>query len=277
MTDNFSLCAFADEASTSVDGQIRALRENGIGLIEVRGVDGKNISLLTAAEARGLRARFDAAGISVWSIGSPAGKSSIRDGFSAARDEFARIAETAEILGARCIRIFSFYDADGSISCFDEICRRIDAFSELARGSGAVLCHENEKKIYGDTPSRCKKLLDALPAISAVFDPANFVQCGADPLEAWELLCSRVYYAHIKDATADGANVPAGDGVGRIPELIPRFRDAGIKVLTLEPHLTHFTGLSSLEDGEKHKTGDLRFRDGREAFDYAVHALRKIL
>ena len=277
MSDIFSLCAFADEATPAVDGQIRALTENGIGLIELRGVDGKNVAERTAAEAREVHRRFDGSGIAVWSIVSPAGKSNIRDDFGKARDEFARIAETAEIMGARCIRMFSFYGADESSACFDEICRRIDIFGELARGSGALLCHENEKKIYGDTPSRCRRLLDALPDIHAVFDPANFVQCHSDPLEAWQLLSDRVFYAHIKDATADGANVPAGQGVGRLPELIPLFREAGIKVLTLEPHLTHFTGLSALEGGAEHKTGCLHFADGREAFDYAVGALRHLL
>ena len=277
MTDTFSLCAFADEAAPDMTGQIRALMENGIKHIELRGVDGKNVSLITPAEAKALRARLDDAGISVWSIGSPAGKTDIRDDFSAARDEFARIAETAAITGARCIRMFSFYGADESSACFDEICRRIDIFSDLARGCGAVLCHENEKKIYGDTPRHCRRLLDALPDIHAVFDPANFVQCGSDPLEAWDILGDRVFYAHIKDATPDGANVPAGDGAGRIAELIPRFCDAGIDVLTLEPHLTHFGGLSALENGDAHRVGALHFNDGREAFDYAVRALRKIL
>ena len=139
MSDNFSLCAFADEATPAVDGQIRALTENGIGLIELRGVDGKNVAELTASEARELHRRLDGSGIAVWSIGSPAGKSNIRDDFGKARDEFARIAETAEIMGARCIRMFSFYGADESSACFDEICRRIDIFGELARGSGALL------------------------------------------------------------------------------------------------------------------------------------------
>ena len=37
------LCAFADEASANLDGQIEALKRNGIGLIEIRGVDGENI------------------------------------------------------------------------------------------------------------------------------------------------------------------------------------------------------------------------------------------
>ena len=37
------LCAFADEASQSVEGQISALHRNGIELLEVRGINGVNI------------------------------------------------------------------------------------------------------------------------------------------------------------------------------------------------------------------------------------------
>ena len=35
----FKLCAFADEADSQLDGQIRALTENGISYIELRGLD----------------------------------------------------------------------------------------------------------------------------------------------------------------------------------------------------------------------------------------------
>ena len=38
------LCAFADEASPWIEGQIAALKRNGISLLEIRGVDEKNIS-----------------------------------------------------------------------------------------------------------------------------------------------------------------------------------------------------------------------------------------
>ncbi len=278
MTHGFKLCAFADEASPALEGQIRALAEDQIKYIELRGVDGKNVSALSLAEAREVRKKLDAAGIAVWSIGSPAGKSNIREDFSSARDEFAHLAEIADITGAECIRLFSFYGTDDSLGCFDEVCRRLDAFIEILRGSGIRPCHENEKKIYGDTPERCRRLLDALPELSAVFDPANFVQCACDPLAAWDILKSRVFYAHIKDADDTGANLPAGRGIGKIPELLPRFREAGIKVLTLEPHLTHFTGLSALEGGSKHTSGaDRHFEDCRQAFDYAYSSLLSLL
>ena len=37
------LCAFADEASVDLQGQIEALKRNKISLLEIRGVDGQNI------------------------------------------------------------------------------------------------------------------------------------------------------------------------------------------------------------------------------------------
>ena len=82
-TDKIRLCAFADEASPMLDEQIDALRENGISLLEIRGVDKKNISAVTPEEAKEIKKKLDAAGISTWSIGSPAGKIQIKGDFDA--------------------------------------------------------------------------------------------------------------------------------------------------------------------------------------------------
>ena len=45
------LSAFADEASTDFAGQLAALRRNGIALIELRGLDGKNIADIDERQA----------------------------------------------------------------------------------------------------------------------------------------------------------------------------------------------------------------------------------
>ena len=45
------LCAFADEASSMLDGQISALKRNDIPYLEIRGIDGKNIKDVTVPEA----------------------------------------------------------------------------------------------------------------------------------------------------------------------------------------------------------------------------------
>ncbi len=274
--EKFRLCAFADEADRKISGQIEALHGNSLKLIELRGIDGKNVADITAAEAKELRKRLDGEGIAVWSIGSPIGKVDITSPAADELERFKRILETANICGAENIRMFSFYKTDESASCFDEICRRLDDMLCAAKGSGVTLCHENEKGIYGDVAERCFKLHSALPEFKGVFDPANFVQCGEDTLIAWELLKPFMKYAHIKDANEKGKVVPPGDGIGHLPELLPRFAEAGIEVLTLEPHLKSFVGLAALEGGETPKVGS-SFTNNREAFDFAVNTLKNLI
>ena len=49
---NYRLCAFADEADQLLTGQIAALQRNGVSLLEIRGVDGENISVLSPAKVQ---------------------------------------------------------------------------------------------------------------------------------------------------------------------------------------------------------------------------------
>ena len=271
----FTLAAFADEADSSIRGQIAALCENGISYLEIRGVDGESISTITREKAREIRKELDESGIAVWSIGSPYGKIKIDWDFTHHLDLFKRGIETAEILGAEHIRIFSFYvpraDADAYT---DAVLERLEQFRTAAKGSGVTLCHENEKGIYGDTAARCARIHRAFPDIKAVFDPANFVQCGEDTLKAFEMLCEHVEYVHIKDALPCGTVVPAGQGIGNIPCILERYSG---KVLTLEPHLAVFKGLEQLEAGETSKIEQHRYPSKRAAFDTAAAALKKII
>lgn len=275
----FRLCAFADEADKNLDGQIRALRENGMSLIELRGVDGKNVAALTPEEARQTAKRLQEGGISVWSIGSPIGKVDIHSPAVEEQDRFCRVLETAVICGARNIRLFSFFGTEGDPAYFDEVCRRLDDMAAAARGTGVTLCHENEKGIWGDNADRCLALYRALPQIGGIFDPANFIQCHQDTLGAWAVLRKYIRYAHIKDARLDGHVVPPGTGAGCLGTLLREFRKEGIGVLTLEPHLKVFKGLEALEGGKRPDVGggDLTFATGREAFDYAADTLKNLI
>ena len=76
------LCAFSDEASASLDGQIKALKRNGINYTELRSVDGVNVAAITEENAEKIKKELDKNGIKVWSVGSPYGKVSLADGFS---------------------------------------------------------------------------------------------------------------------------------------------------------------------------------------------------
>ena len=277
---DWTLCAFADEADAKISGQITALKKNDIPCLEVRGVDGKNISDLTPEEARELRKRLDDAGVRVWSLGSPMGKISLTDDFEAHLDKFRRTLELGDILGASALRMFSFFlpegvtPAEGRGQVIDQLGRMIDA----AKGSALTLCHENEKGIYGAMAAECADLHAVFPTLRAVFDPANFIQCGQPTLPAWELLHPYVEYYHVKDAFSDGRVVPAGCGEGHLPQLLAAYKAQGGKVLTLEPHLSVFDGLKALErEGEETKIDTYAYPTPEAAFDAAVDALKGIL
>ena len=275
---HIKLCAFADEADADRPGQIKALTENDISYLEIRGVDGTNIADLPREAALRFKSELDAAGIKVWSIGSPAGKTDIHGDFDQDLRQFRHLLDMAEIFGAKRIRLFSFYGTKGEDAFFDEVCRRLNVFCDLCEEKGIIPCHENEKGIYGDIASRCLAIHRAVPRLMAVFDPANFIQCGQDVMEAWEMLAPYVEYSHIKDAAPDGHIVPPGDGIGHLPEYLPLFAARGGTVLTLEPHLAEFVGLKALEgEEERSEVGGLKFENNRAAFDHAVMKLKSIL
>ena len=162
--------------------RIEAMQENGVELLEIRGVDGQNIDGISATKAKVIRKMLGFSGLAVWSLGSPFGKIGINDDFAPHLDNFKHSLELADILGAKNICLFSFYGT----SDIDPVLERLNAFIEAAKGTDIVLCHENEKGIYGDTAAKCLEIYKALPQLRAVFDPANFIQCGQDTIEAWE-------------------------------------------------------------------------------------------
>ena len=176
----FRLVAFTDEAAPDLAGQIEAMQENGVELLEIRGVDGQNIDGISATKAKVIRKMLGFSGLAVWSLGSPFGKIGINDDFAPHLDSFKHSLELADILGAKHICLFSFYGT----SDIDPVLERLNAFIEAAKGTDIVLCHENEKGIYGDMTAKCLEIYKALPQLRAVFDPANFIQCGQDTIDA---------------------------------------------------------------------------------------------
>ena len=251
---HFIYSAFCDESGeTSIGGQMAACKLNGITHMELRGF-GKtlNINNLSVEQAEEMKAEIDREGMKVASIGSGYGKINIKEDFAPHFENFKNTVEVAKILEAKYIRIFSFYfsEEDSHEKYRDEVIRRVKVMTDYAVDNGLICCHENEKGIYGDNAERCLDILKACDGkLKAVFDPANFVQCGVDTLKAYDLLEDYIEYFHIKDALFENAEVvPAGSGDGNVEEILRKF-DIHKKsvILSLEPHLKVFAGLSNLE------------------------------
>lgn len=272
--------AFADEASGQIDRQIAAMQRNGLNGLEIRGVDGQNIADISVEKAREVRRKLDDAGLTVWSMGSPIGKIGIEsDGFAAHLDKLRHVLTLADVLGAKNLRMFSFFVPEGKAADYrGKVMDQVGQMVEAARGSGVVLCHENEKGIYGDMADRCHELLTAFPELAGVFDPANFIQCGQDTLAGWALLKDRIRYLHIKDALQSGKVVPAGKGIGHVKAILDEFRAMGGCAVSIEPHLSVFDGLKDLEQaGNRTEVDAFSYPGSDAAFDAACDALKALL
>lgn len=263
------LSGFADEIAAEADQQIATLKQTGVAHLELRGVGGKGVLDLTADEVGSFKGQLAAAGIGVSSIGSPIGKVQIRSDLEEHFARFEIALARAREFGAPYVRIFSFYyENEEAEDCRDEVLAFFQRMVARAAAEDLVLLHENESHIYGDVPERCTDLLKSIdsPYLRAAFDPANFVQCGVDPLkEAWPLLDQYTDYFHIKDKiAASGRVVPAGCGNGGVPQILAAAVERGFAgFLSIEPHL---------------KADDPAYGgSGPERFAHAVAGLREVL
>jgi len=274
------ISGFSDEIGSDIQTQFEVLNKLGIPYFEPRGINGKNISVLNDNEVIQLKNEMEKYNVKASSIGSPVGKIKISDNFEAHFEMFKRVVKTAKMLETKYIRIFSFYNdkQEWDEAARLEVFRRLKHLISYAKENDIILLHENEKDVYGDVQERCVDLMQEFYGdnFKAVFDPANFVQCGESVKEAFESLRPYVAYMHIKDAEKEsGKVVPAGVGDGEIPYILGSLYASGYDgFISLEPHLGSFEGLEALELDDSMLALP---KSGEGTFTVAFRALQTIL
>lgn len=273
------LSAFADEYADGLEEQCEALNKFGFDYIELRGVNGKNVSVLTKSEIKETKKILDDYGVKVSSIGSPLGKIDIKSDLSGHLETAKRVYETAHILGAKNVRIFSFYSKIMPFDqCKSEIYAGLEKLVDLSDDAEFTLCHENEALIYGESPEKCLEIAEYFGGrIKCVFDMGNFVLDGYEPVAAYKLLFDYIEYFHIKDALYAGAIVPAGKGEAKIKRILEDYKENGKKdaFITLEPHLQTFSGLNALAG--KSFDNPYKYENQKAAFSDAAEKLKGLL
>jgi hypothetical protein len=128
---DLTICLITDEVSPSLDQGPAFAREEGIGAVDLRLIDGRNVLVLSRGELADAARRVRAAGLSVSCIctpllkWSPPGKTAQTQGDQfgfelgdrTPRDIYAEAFAAAEILGARNLRVFSYPSRFRSRSC----------------------------------------------------------------------------------------------------------------------------------------------------------------
>lgn len=278
---NFVLSAFADEVSSDFTKQLDYLKSRDISYIEPRNINGTGVAAITLEEAKNAKKMLDDYKIGVSSVGSPIGKISVEDDFADHIRLFEHVMDIAEIFETKNIRMFSFfYPKDTDVHTHRAaVLARLEILLELAEKRGLTLCHENEKAIYGEAPADCLELMKHFDGrLKSVLDMGNFAFCQKDPMKGYEYLAPYIEYIHIKDAFYDTRIVPAGQGEGKVFEILSAYNKYTDKdtFLTMEPHLTVFDGLNKLSNLDDIKVQNA-YATPEEAFDTAVAALRGIL
>ena len=272
-----TLSAFADEYSANFDEQLAICKELNIPAIELRFIDGKNVSTLTDEEVEVMASKLEKAGVAVSAIGSPIGKICLDGDMDAHLAMAERVFAIAKRVSAKYVRIFSFYLPEGKTrqECRADVLSALECLVTLAEQYGVILCHENEARIYGESPEYCLDILEYFGGkLKAVFDMGNFVLDGHDPYpSAYQRLRQYIAYFHIKDSLFAGAIVPPGKGEAKIKEILDDYRSTAEKTtfVTLEPHLQTFGGLHALvgkafDNPYKFENQQIAFRVAHEEF-----------
>lgn len=153
---NLTICLITDEVSPSLDEGLAFAREEDIGTIDLRVIDGRNVLALSRGELNDASQRVQAAGLIVSCIctpllkWSPPGKAARTEGDQfgfelgdrSPRDVYAQAFAAAEILGARNIRVFSYLAYDEY--CVDDLREPVEDLLALAEKFDMKVHIENE-------------------------------------------------------------------------------------------------------------------------------------
>jgi sugar phosphate isomerase/epimerase len=254
LRSDLTICLITDEVSPSLDEGLAFAHAEGIGTVDLRLIDGRNVLALSHGELAEAARRVRAAGLSVSCIctpllkWSPPGKTakSLGDQFGfdlgdrAPRDVYAEAFAAAEILGARNLRVFSYLAYDDYR--VDDLREPIEELLALAEKFDMKVHVENESVCNIVSFAGLEAVVTAYrhPRLRALPDIANALRSAAPP-SAGDLarLLPFTDMMHVKDySNAAGHFVAIGEGDLPIAELLAATlpdREAPL-TLTIETH-----------------------------------------
>ena len=261
----FILSAFGDEIDDDVEKQFQVLNELDIYYLDLRKAWGINVTDLNDSQVEDLKLACQQYSIKISCIGSPVGKSLITDSLDVTIATLRRILDIAVRLETDKVRIFSFYPPQNQHpdKYIEQSVQRLKSMADLAKTYGIILMMENENGLVGDTPERCRKILDGVGSnnLRFVWDTGNFPHSGVENSvdKGWPILSKYVECVQIKDARLSDRKITvAGEGDGQIFKLLQLLQDHGYRgFLALEPHLQlaeqrgGFTGPSGMLNATK--------------------------
>ena len=220
MEPKIPIAAITDEFSPELEPALDVMAEIGMKAAELRVVFGKNILDLSDQELSRAERILQARQIQVISIASPLLKCVLpgappvdgrfqHDVFASKHtfEDQPRLAErafaTAQRLGARIVRVFSYWRTVAPEKCFDGVVAALTELSENAAKHDLIIGLENEHACNIGTAAETAQVLEAVkhPSLKVVWDPANAMVAGENPFPNGyrRLPPDRIIHVHAKD------------------------------------------------------------------------------
>jgi len=239
----------ADEAGKPIETQIRAQKELGWRHIEIRNVEGVNLTDLPDPKFEEVFRKVKEAGLQVSCFASQLANWArpITTSFDIDRTELARAIPRMKRFGTRFIRCMSYPNDKKEpwpeSKWRDEVVRRMRELARMAEEGGVTLVHENCDGWGGLGPAETLALIDAVGSkhLRLVFDTGNPVHHGQDGWQYFQRVREYVVYIHIKDyVLIDGKESACypGEGKGYVREIVRDLLRRGYAGgFSIEPHL----------------------------------------
>ncbi len=239
----------SDEAGQAIDTQIKAHQELGWECLELRLVDGANLTEIPDAKFDEVYNKVTAAGMKVSCFGSAIANWArpITCDPQIDVDDLKQAIPRMQRFGTSFIRVMSYpNDPESPIPEPEwraESIRRMKVMAKMAEDAGIVLAHENCSGWGGLSADNSNILLGEVdsPALKVVFDTGNPVTYRQDAWEYYETVYDSIIYVHIKDArVVDDKDVYCycGEGEGRVKDIVGDLLSKGYEGgFSIEPHL----------------------------------------
>ncbi len=236
----------ADEAGEDIDTQIQAHKELGWKHIELRNVDGVNVTDLCDDTFQKVAEKVANAGLGVSDFGSQLCNWSrpIINHPEIDRHELERAIPRMRELGCEYIRTMSYPNAGWPQEEWrEEAINRLSELAKMAEKANITLVHENCDGWAGQGPEQTLQMLEEVDSdhLKLVWDTGNPVAHGQDPWEYYKAVREHIVYVHIKDGVKeeDGMRYTyPGEGDGCVHQVLEDLFATGYEGgVSIEPHL----------------------------------------
>lgn len=220
------VCVILDEIHRDVRKAVNIAARCGIRSVELRTAYGKNVIYLNDRELSKIRRLLSTEGLEICALATPLfkcffpgeeGKVEPGDLFGVAEmtyDEHLEIAkrviEIADFLAVDNIRCFTFWAA-GPLDA-----QKLRAIAELLLPCAKMVTSANKRLLIENEPScYVKYVFDAMALLKymgtdrvfLLWDPANGLLCGEDPLQVADAAARIAYHVHVKNLVINSGKV----------------------------------------------------------------------